>query len=141
MVTLVYHHHMIRSSELMCYVDDKLALQTDCSVTHTSDVSDIIKHASVYQYFPVKLLNDCFVLYIKNVTCLTQVFDKCFLGSSPSGTIDSVFQGQIATVYFFKEPQSPTVVSCLYKLGPRYCVSCLSMLLSVVILMIKYTLH
>ena len=52
-----------------------------------------------------------------------QVFDKCFLGSSPSGTVDSVFRGQIAAVYFFKEPQSTSVVSCLYKLGPCYCVS------------------
>ena len=52
-----------------------------------------------------------------------QVFDKCFLGSSPAGTVDSVFRGQIAAVYFFKEPQSPSIVSCLHKLGPRYCVS------------------
>ena len=59
------------------------------------------------------------------ILCFKQVFDKCFLGSSPSATIDSVFRGQIAAVYFFKEPQSASVISCLYKLGPCYCVSIL----------------
>ena len=57
------------------------------------------------------------------VSVLVQVFDKCFLGSSPSATTDSVFRGQMASVYFFKEPQPASIVTCLYKLGPRYCVS------------------
>ncbi|XP_065885731.1 neurobeachin-like isoform X3 [Dysidea avara] len=51
----------------------------------------------------------------------SDVFDKCFLGSSPSGTADSVFRGKMTAVYFFKEPQSSNVISCLYKLGPGYC--------------------
>ena len=66
---------------------------------------------------------DLGILILYSILMFEQVFDKCFLGSSPSGTIDSVFRGQIAAVYFFKEPQSANVVSCLYKLGPRYCVS------------------
>lgn len=51
--------------------------------------------------------------------CL-QVYDKCFLGSSPSAREDVVFQGQMAAVYLFREPLGFETVKTLYKLGPSY---------------------
>lgn len=50
----------------------------------------------------------------------TQVFDKCFLGSTPSSTADVVFEGQLSAAYLFKEPLNAEVVGALHKLGPRY---------------------
>lgn len=49
-----------------------------------------------------------------------QVYDKCFLGSSPAATPDTVFQGQMAAVYLFGEPLSSGTVAALHKLGPTY---------------------
>ena len=58
--------------------------------------------------------------YKRQSVPLLQVYDKCFLGSSPVSTVDAVFQGQMSAVYLFKEPLSHERVAVLHKLGPTY---------------------
>lgn len=49
-----------------------------------------------------------------------QMYDKCFLGSSPSATPDSTFQGQMAAVYLFREQLNKETIAALYRLRPGY---------------------
>lgn len=58
-----------------------------------------------------------------SVLLVCQVFDKCFVGSTPASTAGVVYEGQMAAVYLFKESLSRDVVRALHRLGPGYKVS------------------
>ena len=51
---------------------------------------------------------------------MSQIYDKCFLGSSPSATADTTFQGQMGAIYLMKERLNRETVAALYRLGPGY---------------------
>jgi hypothetical protein len=48
------------------------------------------------------------------------IYDKCFLGSSPSATPDATFQGQMTAVYLFRERLNRETMAALHLLGPGY---------------------
>ena len=52
-----------------------------------------------------------------------QQFDRCFIGSSPDQELDSMFCGQISSVYGFSDALSPQQIQAISALGPGYKVS------------------
>jgi hypothetical protein len=46
--------------------------------------------------------------------------DKCYIGSSPSADVKSVFRGQLGAVYLFTDALSWPVIQAIYHLGPGY---------------------
>ena len=53
-------------------------------------------------------------------TCLLQVFGKCYIGGTPDMENDTMFCGQISSVYLFSEALLPGHVASMYALGPAY---------------------
>jgi hypothetical protein len=51
---------------------------------------------------------------------LLQPLDKCYIGSSPSADVKSVFRGQMGAVYLFTDALSWPVIQAMYHLGPGY---------------------
>lgn len=49
-----------------------------------------------------------------------QQFDRCFIGSSPDQELDSMFCGQISSVYGFSDALSPQQIHAISALGPGY---------------------
>ena len=49
-----------------------------------------------------------------------QPLDKCYIGSSPSADVKSVFRGQMGAVYLFTDALSWPVIQAMYHLGPGY---------------------
>ncbi|XP_028409384.1 neurobeachin-like [Dendronephthya gigantea] len=51
---------------------------------------------------------------------MNEPLDKCYIGSSPSADIKSVFRGQMGAVYLFTDALSWPVIQAIYHLGPGY---------------------
>jgi len=49
-----------------------------------------------------------------------QPFDKCFIGSSHEMDVDTMFSGQVSSVYLFSESLTTPQVAALHWLGPGY---------------------
>jgi len=49
-----------------------------------------------------------------------QPFDKCFIGSSHEMDVDTMFSGQVSSVYLFSESLTTQQVAALHWLGPGY---------------------
>ncbi|XP_064636479.1 neurobeachin-like isoform X3 [Lineus longissimus] len=47
-------------------------------------------------------------------------FDKCFIGASSENEVDSMFCGQMSTLYMFSEALTPQQVQAVHQLGPGY---------------------
>lgn len=52
--------------------------------------------------------------------CLSQSYDKCFLGSSETADANRVFCGQLGAIYVFSEALNPAQIFAIHQLGPGY---------------------
>ncbi|KAF7488154.1 Neurobeachin [Sarcoptes scabiei] len=50
----------------------------------------------------------------------TDHFDKCFIGGTPDLNDTYLFSGQVASIYLFHEPLSPSQICSIHRLGPSY---------------------
>lgn len=66
-----------------------------------------------------------------------QQFDRCFIGSSPDQELDSMFCGQISSVYGFSDALSPQQIHAISALGPGYKVRVFEIVSSWVVLPIS----
>ena len=49
-----------------------------------------------------------------------QPFDKCHIGATPEMEADTVFCGQISSIYLFSEALQQQQIAAMYTLGPGY---------------------
>ena len=49
-----------------------------------------------------------------------QPFDRCFIGSSQEMDLDTMYCGQMSTLYLFSEALAPQQIAAIYYLGPGY---------------------
>lgn len=74
------------------------------------------------RFFPYySLLRDCYEeLQAVFFMCLSQSYDKCFLGSSETADANRVFCGQLGAIYVFSEALNPAQIFAIHQLGPGY---------------------
>ena len=140
MVTVSYTHNRMKSSQLSCYLNGCPVLNADVTLPATDDVCDSSPLPTSFSSFsshspsfsssillplsppspPLPPPSHSLPHFPWITDSSLQVFDKCFLGSTPVSTADVVFQGQMAAAYLFKEPLSVEAVAALHKLGPGY---------------------
>lgn len=73
-------------------------------------------------FFPYySLLRDCYEeIQAVFFMCLSQSYDKCFLGSSETADANRVFCGQLGAIYVFSEALNPAQIFAIHQLGPGY---------------------
>lgn len=91
-------------SEIHCYIDGHLAEAMEMTwLVNTTDVCSPL-------FSP---------LFFSNISSF-QHFDKCFIGCSPEGDVESSFCGQMGALYVFTEAITLQQANSLYCLGPAY---------------------
>lgn len=109
MVTVVHVYNRWSKSEVKCFVDGQMVSHSEMSwLVSTNDVSTHLSYTSLLFEEPCKTL------------FLSQPFGKCYLGSSQDQDTDTMFCGQLSSVYLFSEALTPQQIAAVYQLGSGY---------------------
>ena len=61
------------------------------------------------------------LFYLSNFEIFfTQPFDKCYIGATSDMDIDTMFCGQMSSLYVFSEALNQAQIGAMYQLGPGY---------------------